>query len=322
MDLIYANNHMEDIGVLLDYEFDLAFGSDENDFELKVPSERHCCKAGYFIYIEGTEYGGIIDGVSTKTADKEVTYFGRTWHGLLASKIITPAQGSLAISGTVADCLTSICNRVGLSDLFIVSDSSGAVVSDYKMEAYTDAYKAICDMLKSVEMRLHIEFHTPKVTLSAVPIVDYSKDEQFDSDLLDFKIKKVAHNVNHMICVGAEQDDGSRLEVHLYANENGEVSQEQTFFGLDENAVLYERENTKKKDDLIKYGTEKLEKEWRKDEIDINLDDESDIYGIGDIVGAYENVTETEVAAPVVKKIVTVKNGQITISYEIGDKNE
>ena len=32
MDLIYANNQMEDIGVLLDYEFDLAFGSDENDF--------------------------------------------------------------------------------------------------------------------------------------------------------------------------------------------------------------------------------------------------------------------------------------------------
>lgn len=322
MDLIYANNQIEDIGVLLDYEFDLAFGRDENDFELKVPSERHCCKAGYFVYFEGTEYGGIIDGVSIETDKKEVAYFGRTWHGLLASKIITPLQGSLAISGTVADCLTRVCNRVGLGELFAVSDSSGASISDYKLEAYADAYKAIRDMLKSAGLRLHIEFREQKVRLSAVPIVDYSQDEQFDSDLLAFEIKKVTHNVNHLVCVGVEKDDGSRLEVHLYANADGEVSQTQTFFGLEEKTVLYERESTKNMDDLIKYGTEKLQSEWQKDEIEIELDDESDKYGIGDIVGAYENVTETEVAAPVVKKIVTVKNGQITISYEIGEENE
>lgn len=35
MDLIYMNASMEDIGVIRAYEFDLAYGSDENDFELK-----------------------------------------------------------------------------------------------------------------------------------------------------------------------------------------------------------------------------------------------------------------------------------------------
>lgn len=322
MDLIYANNKMEDIGVLLDYEFDLAFGSDENDFELKVSSERHCCKAGYYVYIEGTEYGGIIDGIAVDTAEKEVTYIGRTWHGLLESKVITPSQGNLTISGTAAECLTGILSRVGLSDLFSVSGSSKTSISGYSIEPYKDAYTAIRDMLKSAGLRLHIEFRAPKVMLSAVPIVDYSQDEQFDSDLLGFEIKKVAHRVNHLICIGAEQSDGSRLEVHLYADGSGSVSQTQTFFGLDEKAELYERESTRKADDLIKYGTEKLESEWKEDEIKIDLDDDSDKYGIGDIVGAYENVTETEVSAPVVKKIVTVKNGQITISYEIGEKDE
>lgn len=322
MDLIYANNKMEDIGVLLDYEFDLAFGSDENDFELKVSSERHCCKAGYYVYIEGTEYGGIIDGVEVDTAEKEVTYIGRTWHGLLESKVITPSQGNLAVSGKAAECLSSILSRVGLSALFTVSGSSNASISGYSLEPYTNAYKAICDMLKSAGLRLHIEFHAPKVILSAVPIIDYSQDEQFDSDLLGFEIKKVTHRVNHLICIGAEQSDGSRLEVHLYADESGAVSQTQTFFGLDEKAELYERESTRKADDLIKYGTEKLKSEWKEDEIKIDLDDDSDKYGIGDIVGAYENVTETEVSAPVAKKIVTVKNGQITISYEIGEKDE
>ena len=41
MDLIYANEKMVEIGVMHDYEFDLAFGEDENDFELTIKSEKH-----------------------------------------------------------------------------------------------------------------------------------------------------------------------------------------------------------------------------------------------------------------------------------------
>lgn len=319
MDLIFADEKLIDKGVLLDYEFDLAFGADENDFELTVAAEKHCCKAGYFVYIEGTEYGGLIDGVSVETAEKEVTYFGRTWHGLLGSKVITPAQGSLTISGTATQCLTKIISRVGLSDLFEVA-TSPANISKHEIEAYSDAYTAITEMLKSANLRLQVQFLSPKVVLSAVPIKDYSQDEQFDSDLMEFKIKKAKNTVNHLICIGAEQEDGSRLSVHLYADKNGEVSQTQTFFGLNEYAMTYERLYTKSEEDLIKYGTDQLKKEWMKDEVDIDFDDITDQYGIGDIVGAFENVTESEVAAQIVKKIVTVKNGQITISYEVGEK--
>ena len=43
MDLIYTNADREDVGVLKDYTFDLAFGSSENDFECKVYKENHCC---------------------------------------------------------------------------------------------------------------------------------------------------------------------------------------------------------------------------------------------------------------------------------------
>lgn len=319
MDLIFANEKMVDIGVLLDYEFDLAFGTDENDFELKVNAEKHCCKAGYFVYIEGTEYGGLIDGITSETADKEITYHGRTWHGLLESKIITPAQGSLKISGSADSCLSKIISRIGLGDLFTVTASTEKI-SNYEIEAYSDAYTAITEMLKSANLRLQVQFLPPKVVLSAVPIKDYSQDEQFDADLMEFKIKKVKNTVNHLICIGAEKDDGSRYEVHLYADGNGEVSQKQTFFGLDEYAMIYERTHTKKEDDLIKYGTEKLEKEWMQDKVDIDFDGDTDRYGIGDIVGAYEYATEMEVSAPIIKKIVTVKNGQITISYEVGEK--
>lgn len=325
MDLIYADENMVEIGVIQDYEFDLAFGEDENDFELTIRSEKHCCKAGYFVYIEGTEYGGLIDGIKSDTAANEVTYFGRTWHGLLASKIFSKNKDNLTVSEsmTIKRCLSILITRIDLYKLFdsSVPDSVGNI-NGFNIEAYSNGYTVIAEMLKSVNLRMQITTTPPKVTITAVPIKDYSQDEQFDSDLVGMNIKKCKNTVNHLICLGAESDDGSRLEVHLYTDQNGEVSQTQTFFGLDEFAMLYERPYTKNEDDLIKYGTEKLKKEWMRDEIEIDFDDKTDLYGIGDIVGAYDHVTETEVTVPIIKKIVTVKNGQITISYKVGEKIE
>jgi hypothetical protein len=55
MDLIYMNASKEDVGVLMDYELDLAFGADENNFECRIQANSHCCSAGYYLYYEATE---------------------------------------------------------------------------------------------------------------------------------------------------------------------------------------------------------------------------------------------------------------------------
>lgn len=68
MDLIYADENKIEIGVIPEYELDIAFGSDENDFELTLDVSSHCCKAGYYIYIEDTEYGGIVDKIEIDTS--------------------------------------------------------------------------------------------------------------------------------------------------------------------------------------------------------------------------------------------------------------
>ena len=50
MDLIYTNANRVDQGVLLDYELDLAFGADENNFEsgTKGPKGRNPCNHVHF----------------------------------------------------------------------------------------------------------------------------------------------------------------------------------------------------------------------------------------------------------------------------------
>lgn len=83
MDLIYADENRIDLGVLQDYKFDLAYGESENDFECMVLLDNNPCQQDYILYIEGTEYGGIIDSIAPDPDNNKLAYKGRTWHGVL-----------------------------------------------------------------------------------------------------------------------------------------------------------------------------------------------------------------------------------------------
>lgn len=318
MDLIYTNSQKQDIGVLLNYEFDLAYGTDENDFELKVGINDHCCEAGCFLYIEGTEYGGIIDAVASDTANEEVTYTGRTWHGILNSKVLCPDSGQdyLTVSGEANTVLGTLISRMGLSALFDVSsETSTLTLSSYKMERYVTGYDGIRNMLQSVNGKLLMSYNGGKVILSAVPIVDYT-DNGFDSDILSFTLKMTARKVNHLICLG-KGNLKNRLVVHLYADASGNISQTQSQTRLDEYTAVYEYSSVEDEDELIEAGAKRLSELRKQDELSISLDETDDVFDIGDIVGATDNVTGISIAVPIAKKIVNIQRGIVSISYDI-----
>lgn len=368
MDLIYTNESLEDVGVLLNYELDMAYGIDENNFECTVDTESHCCQAGYYLYIEGTEYGGIVDNIQVDTESKSVVYSGRTWHGILGSKVIVPLvsgeesidsvtittttkSGSAAfvtsdstepmllddgstmyvtdvltlagkyliLSGDANACIGYLIERIGLGDLFSVStESAGVDIDGYQFHRYTDAYTGICKMLASVGLKLKTEFINSTVVLSAVPQYDYSQDEEFDSDLVEFKLTKKYKTVNHLICLGSGELD-ERTVIHLYADVNGNISQTQTQTGLSEYAAVYDYSSVESEEELLKSGMEELQSLWEQDRLEINFDVDSDTYDVGDIVGALDNLTGIVVSASINKKIIKIENGQITISYEVGE---
>ena len=328
MDLIYATPEGVEQGVLINYELDLAFGRDENNFELTIPARDHCCSAGYFIYAEGTEYGGIIDSIKCDTERQEVTYSGRTWHGILASKVILPLQADgepyvqgvlvneslvnqyLRISGDANLCLAYLIERTGLEGLFAVSSSlSGGEISAYQFHRYTDL---------SAGAKLQIRFKDGKAVLSAVAAVDYSDTEEFDSDLFDYTAVRHFNSVNHLICLGSGEL-ADRMVIHLYADADGNISQTQTFTGLDDITATYDYPNVESEDELVSKGREELRSLWEQSEIKINLDENDASYEIGDIVGAYDNVTKLSSSAEVTKKIVSIQNGKIQIEYEVGE---
>lgn len=316
MDLIFMNASREDIGVLQDYELDLAFGADENNFECRIQAQAHCCEAGFFLYAEGTEYGGVIDSITSDTAKKEIIYSGRTWQGILNSKIIEPDNGAdyLIVSGDANDVLGSLVARLALSDMFEGStESSGIEVSNYRMHRYVSGYDGIRKMLESVGGKLNFAFRNGKIVLAALPIHDYSQDEEFDADLVSFKAVRNYKAINHLICLGSGEL-ADRLVVHLYADTDGTIGQTQTQFGMDEVSAIYEYSNISEKSELIKEGTEQFKGMLSADEISIDFDSNDDKYDVGDIIGAYDPITHLFATAPIAKKIVTIKDGRITIS--------
>ena len=317
MDLICANSSREDIGVIPDYDFDLAFGSDENDFELTVSRNDHCCEAGYYIYIEGTEYGGIVDAITSDTATENVTYSGRTWHGILNSKILCPDAGEsyLTVSGDANTILGTLLSRMGLTALFSASAApSGINVSGYQFARYVSGYDGIRQMLKSVSAKLRVAYSGGSVVLSAAPIVDYTQDG-LDSDQLALKVKKTANKVNHLICLGSGEL-ANRTVVHLYADASGNISQTQTFTGTAEYTAVYDYSNAEDTAELIKGGTERLKELLQQDDLTVDVNEVDDPYDVGDIVGASDDVTGVTIAVPITKKIIRVQNGIVSVDLE------
>lgn len=317
MDLIYTNQNREDIGVLQDFSLDLAFGSGENDFELTVSRENNVAQAGCYIYIQGTEYGGIIDAVKSDTGTAEVTYSGRTWHGILNSKILEPDSGQayLTVSGDANTVLATLINRMGLGELFkALSTPSGITVKSYQFDRYVSGYNGILKMLKAVGAKLRIFHNGTNVVVSAVPVTDYTQDGVSD-DQTALTVLKAKNKVNHLICLGTGEL-ADRMIIHLYADASGNISRTQTFTGLDEYTAVYDYSSVESEEDLVAGGTERFKELLQQDQLDVNFPESDDIYSVGDIVGGTDNVTGISIAVPVTKKIVKIEGDLVSVTIE------
>ena len=309
------NTNKEDVGVLKDYTLDLEFGS-ENNFECTVNSNNHVCDAGFYLYYENAEYGGVIDSIAFNTEGEEVVYKGRTWHGILESKILEPDKGAdyLIVEGDANTVLSFLISRMGLDGLFKVSTAVSGINISYQMNRYVGGYTGIMKMLKKHGAKLYIEFKKGFVELSAKPLIDYSQDEQFDTDQITFDIQKNYQPINHVICLGKGELKNRRV-IHVYADKEGNISGTQTLTGLEEVSATYENANAESDDELSQGGIDLINASWSADTVDFSFDSDKETFDVGDIIGAVERTTGAEVRAYITKKIVNISKGTTSIQY-------
>ena len=317
MVLVVHDSTVGDIREIEEFELDLAFGSDENALKLEARAGE-APEEGQFVFIDGTEYGGVIDQASYEAgreASGSILCRGRTWHGILAGKRLLPDSGSgyLSVSGKAGDALAALIERMGLSELFSAASDDTSV--SYTFDRFVDGYSGLKAMAKANGRKVAMRRKGGKVEISLPPVFDYAN--KVDSDLLDFTLTSVHRCVNHLVCAGTGELE-NRAVVHFYADETGNVSHTQTFFGVDEICALYDYSNADA-DKLEEEGKKKLKEYQTKGSVEVDAHDDIDV-DVGDVISARDNAHGRTVTATVAKKIVKVSRGVATYSYEVGSE--
>lgn len=317
VDLICADENGVPFHAVSDCVFDCAWGSGENDFELTLYDGTVLPDRG-LVYVDGTEAGGIVDHMKDELSDgvSVVTYSGRSWHGMLAGKVLQPDSGQdyLKVSGPVNQVLSNLLARIGLADVFKVRADSTKTIPTFRFDRYCTAYDGIRRMLAANDLKLMFQEVDGTVWMYAKPIVDHN--DTVDSDLVDFSITKDYRRTNHMIGLG-KGDLRNRLVVHYYADGSGKVSNTRTFGGRDEIAAVYDYSSAEK-DELDKQTKKQLQDLQGAGAVDVTVHDGLSL-DVGDRVAGCDHVTGLTVTAIVLKKIVKLSGGLLSVSYEVGD---
>lgn len=311
MDLIVTDTNGIPTGSYASWTLDLAYGSGENDFDLRCPAR---LQPGCRWWVDGTGWGGIVDDVRTSVTggEGELTYHGRDWHGLLASKILEPDKGRdyLTMSGTIGTLLRTVISRIGLQDIITVTEGTSKTAR-WQFDRYCDAWSGLLKMLRASGLRLRITAAQNGVTVDAPPIT--AAGDLIDSDLIDFDATLASHPINHLICLGkGELKD--RIVVHWYADHKGALSHTQTIKGADERTSVYELSNADAAE-LETKGKTKLQELRDTGSIDVDVTDGIDL-DVGDTVTGRDNTTGLQVTAEITKKIVKISDGIPTVTYE------
>ena len=297
-ELIVTDASHVDQASLEDFTLDAAWGADENDFELTVD---RLIDAGSYVYFDGGECGGVVDSLkdSLKDGRSTLTYGGRTWHGMLANKILEPDKGKdyLTVSGTASTVIGSLISRVGLDGVFDAVDSPTAgaqTIKSYRFDRYTDCYTGLRRMCEANGLKLRLAYASGRVNIWAEPVAHYG--DSIDSDLIDFDATRTWRKPNHLIGLG-KGDLAARVVVHWYADAKGTVSQTQSLRGVDEITQVYDYSSAETAE-LNQKTREKLQDLQSEGDVRVTVrDDANVVFDVGDTVTARDNLTGITVNA-------------------------
>lgn len=299
-----------------DFGLDATFGDKDNDFQLTLP-EGVRMGDGWLWWVEGTEYGGIVDRASMSTAKgvRSANYQGRTWSGVLASKVLCPPQGSdyLTLSGDATECIRALLASVG-GGMVAASPVMSGIAVNHRFDRYCDSWDGLRRMLRSAGARPDVSWKGGCAVVGAAEASDIGR--YMDEDLLDLDILRQWRCTNHLVCLGVgELRD--RTVVHLYADASGKVSKTQTLFGADEITEKYDYSNAEAAE-LEEKGTEKLREMQTEGSVGVTVKDESVTLHLGDAVHGRDNALGVDVHGEVVQKTVKRQRGAWSVDYEIG----
>lgn len=323
MDLEYIRRKRDgsyDSGYLSNYEADFDISTDTeyvtNDFEIKMPlpdDEEDMLfienEVQTIVFVEGTEYGGLISGSVIDIAENEITYTGRTWRGTESEWIIEPPAGQdyLVVSGNLA---TSI-RKLPHSSYMEIEDTSYTGGS-FQFNRYITTFEGVTSLLIAANRnyRASIEFvrddgeYTGKARMTITTtrdltgVIEVSQDY---NDQIQLKIVRDHTTPRHLICLG-QGELKDRQVIHLYADEDWNVSQTAIAGAYPVEIYDFSSSDTLLQDG-ISHFKELIENH---EQIDVSISD-FDVK-LGDIISARDHLSGECVTAEITKIIYHCEN--------------
>jgi hypothetical protein len=330
MDFYMTDKDRYDMKYLSDKcSFDFEIGS-ENDFEIGIPVslyDSEIYEKGRYIYCDGTEYGGRIEGIKSDTSDWIVKVYGETFRGMLKDKVVEPPTGEayLYVSGDLTECLKTLLGGQ-YTGIFRVSDTlTGVSVTSFKINRYDYILDAMESLLQPNGYRLDISVVNEEaqffVELSAkLNEVDDEISQDYD---LNFSIDKKILKYNYIIALGGGQLE-KRTVLYLHQKEDGTIEQVSGIPNGDDIRVYkYDyssSDSSENEAELLDSATKKFGEINESDSQTMTIPDGSQIeLELGSVISGRDYVTGITIQEPVTKKILKIKNGIASVSYKIGD---
>ena len=315
-----------DVGTL-DYSISLDMDlGDTNDFEFEVDQsiwDSELMGYGCRLYIQETEYGGIIGDIEVVTKTATATLTGDTWRGMLTKKIIEPPSGQdhKTVSGELNTILRSLIEPE-FSGLFVVpQEDTGVEVSNFQFDRFCTLLDGLEDMLTSVGYRLDIRYKSGDagesgwVEIQAVEAENYSETIEYNRDnRINYDARDYRRGINHLICAG-NGEGTDRTVLHLYVQSDGSVGSTKYYTGLEERVALYSYTSQSDVEQLRKDGTKRLQELMNYKQFEMSVEDVD--LEIGDTVSGRDFTTGILVQKPIVQKILKIEKGKIQVEYKL-----
>lgn len=323
MNVAYTNDSLSAVGFISFVGFDTSIGDSGNQVQLKLHSSQKTELAkGSLIWSPGTEYGGIIQDIQSKLetdGQRYVYYSGPSWSGRLSQRIVCPPTGKdhYTLEGEANEALNTLMEYLGLDYLFQAPEGNSGITLNTDLDRFADGYSALRKAAAKNDCRLSIAYDNAAKKV-IILFVKRETHGNYTSDNSPISVT-VGSPVNHLVCAGTGELQ-NRVVVHLYIDNNGNVSQAPYFTRADEITALYENTNADK-DKLIEEGTKKLLEYQEVNQVEISVEDGSeDLYQLDDVIVGFDPVTGIKASSTIAKKVVSVDaQGFESYRYEAAD---
>ena len=320
-EIIVADVSGVELRSMLFSRFDFEVGDENNTFEITAQrDEWKNLPTNARLYIPNTEYGGLYKITEVDTKHNSVIAGGFTWRGMLQNRIICPPTGQdYATDSGELNAIIGARVAAAYPNIFVGSTESTGITTSYQYSRYCTLYDGLKEMLRKVGYKLRLSYDQElcRVVVDAVPIVDYSAQIEYSSDMnADYNMVLDYTGVNHLICLGSGELR-NRTVIHLYVSKQGVISRTQTQFAEDEITDTYDYTGASDSD-LVQSGTEQLKRNINRNKFSINLESAREV-AVGDIVGSRDYITGLTMKAPITTKIVKWERGFVATEYKLSE---